>query len=122
MNRRRDESGFRHNLRVRLGPTGPPGKLLHCERRDGSGKYWKVRLDSGAWVWPDGIVIDGRGNSVSRCLECRLEFLGDPGDLLCTPCQNERFGTTRQRAVDARDDSFQRARLAHSPLRKRSHS
>ncbi len=119
---RRDETGFRHGLRVRIGANGPKGKLLQCEKRDNSGKYWRVRLDSGEWVWPDNIVIDGPGDHVERCLECRLEFIGNVGDLLCTPCQDDRFGTTAQRAVDARDDSFQRSRLAQSHIRKRSHS
>ena len=119
-NQRRDESGFRHGLRVRIGATGPKGKLLHCEKRDGSGKYWKVRLDNGEWIWPDGIVIDGPGEHVERCQECRLPFMGDVGDLLCRPCQDDTTGTTAERAEAARDASF--ASQRRGPYhRRRSH-
>ena len=115
---RRDESAFRHGMRVRV--NGHKGKLLRCERRDQSGHYWKVRLDNGAWVWPDGIVVDGRGDHLAgHCLDCRLPFIGDAGDLLCRPCDTGIFGTDNERAVSARDSSFAGQRMAHSHLRPR---
>lgn len=117
---RRDESGFRHGLRVRMGATGPRGKLLHCDGRHG--KYWKVRLDNGTWVWPDDIVIDGRGEHVERCLDCRLPFMGNVGDLLCTPCQETQFGTSTDRSTAARDDSYARRTGSRTFHRRRSHS
>jgi hypothetical protein len=59
----RDESGFRHRLRVRLGANGPLGRLLHIEKKDKSGWYWKVKLDSGEWVWPADLHVDGTGRA-----------------------------------------------------------
>jgi hypothetical protein len=109
MSPRRDESAFRHGLRVRIGKDGPKGKLLHCEKRDGTGKYWKVRLNSGEWRWPDGIVIDGPGDHFAgHCLDCRLPFIGDSGDLLCRACQGEMFGETAERSQGAEDTYFAR--------------
>ena len=115
---RRDETGFRHGLRVRMGATGQKGQLLRCEKRDGTGHYWKVKLSNGQWVWPDGIVIDGTGQHMSHCHECRLPFMGSLTDLLCQPCQDEVFGTTTERAQDASEQHF--ARRGTHP-RRRSH-
>lgn len=107
MNERRDESGFRHGLRVRIGKDGPKGKLFHCNKRDGTGKYWSVKLNAGDWVWPDGIVIDGPGDHLAgHCLDCRMPFIGDSGDLLCRACQGEMFGATSDRAQGAMDDHY----------------
>jgi len=108
---RRDESAFRHGLRVRIGANGPKGKLFKCQGQ--RGPFWKVKLQNGEWVWPDGIVIDGAGTHLQHCLDCRLPFMGDVGDLLCKPCQDDTFGTDEQRAVAARDVSFQRHRMRH---------
>jgi hypothetical protein len=88
----RDESGFRHRLRVRLGPTGPTGRLLHIEKKDKSGWYWKVKLDSGEWVWPADLHVDGQGQLVQHCRECRLPFLGDGIKDFCYRCNEELFG------------------------------
>lgn len=97
---RRDESGFRHRMRVRMHTLdGPKGRLFHCDGRNG--KFWKVRLENGEWVWPDGIVVDGPGDRLHPgCLECRLPFRGDVGDLLCNHCQNAHFGTDAEHQDD----------------------
>jgi hypothetical protein len=88
----RDESGFRHRLRVRLGANGPLGRLLKCEKKDKSGWYWKVKLDSGEWVWPADLHVDGQGALVQHCRECRLPFLGDGIKDFCYRCNEELFG------------------------------
>jgi hypothetical protein len=116
---KRDESGFRHGLRVRIGAGGPKGQLLRCEKRHGSGHYWKVRLDTGPWVWPDDLILDGPGDHVERCMDCRLPFMGNVGELLCAPCQEDQFGTPSDRSTAARDDSFRRRGPYH---RRRTHS
>jgi len=102
---RMDTSGFRHGLRVRMGITGAKGILLHCERKDGTGRYWKVRLQTGEWVWPEGLILDGPGDQVAVCEQCALPFmtlkLGD--GLLCARCDEEMYGT-RQRAAEPHDE------------------
>jgi hypothetical protein len=92
MSGQRDTNGYRHGMRVRLGSHGPTGKLLHCEKKDKSGWYWKVKLDSGEWVWPADLHIDGKGALVQHCRECRLPFLGDGIKDFCYRCDEEMFG------------------------------
>src|SRR5215471_7748095 len=96
----RSTEGFRHGLRVRV--DGRRGVLLRCERSDGTGSYWKVRLQRtpGAvgpdWVWPDRIVVDGPGDDrVDACGSCGLPFYrrAGSGELLCDRCTAEQFGT-----------------------------
>ena len=89
---RLDTSAFRHYLRVRLGVTGPKGRLLRCEKRDG-GSYWKVKLDSGEWVWPDGLIVDGPGDRVGTCGDCGLSFMSTGALALCPICDEAAFGT-----------------------------
>jgi hypothetical protein len=98
---RMDTSGFHHGLRVRMGARGPKGMLLRCERRDGTGFYWKVRLNTGEWVWPEGLILEGPGTRVGVCEQCALPFMTDQtGDgLLCPRCDEEIHGT-RARAAD----------------------
>jgi len=107
----RNETGFRHNLRVRIGAAnGPTGRLLRCHKRDSGDAYWRVRLTSGEWVWPDRIIVDGIGDVlIDACTECQLPFIGQKGDLLCLPCDEEQFGA-RERAADtgARDATAHR--------------
>jgi hypothetical protein len=98
-----DPSAFRHYLRVRIGIDGPKGRLLHCDKRHGSGKFWKVKLDSGAWVLPEGLILDGPGDRVATCRQCGLSFVtGDRHEVLCRLCQEVAFGTTA-RAKDDED-------------------
>jgi hypothetical protein len=114
-----DDPRFRHGLRVRVGgATGAKGMLLRCERRDGTGHYWKVRLQSGAWVWPDGLILDGVGDQVAVCEQCGLRFMTTKvGDgLLCARCDEELFGT-QTRAVEPRDDLIGRAQRARRGAR-----
>lgn len=97
----RDTSGYRHGLRVRLGVTGPKGILLRCETKDGAGHYWKVRLQRGDWVWPDGCILEGPGDQVARCEACGLSFLTDQrGDGLLCPVHDEEIFGTRARAAE----------------------
>lgn len=84
------ESAFRHYVRVRMGVNGPKGRLMHCARRDGEGKFWKVRLDSGEWVWPDRLILDGPGTHVCVCSACELSFMSEQvNDVLCPICEGE---------------------------------
>jgi hypothetical protein len=93
-----DESAFRHGTRVRLGATGPKGRLLRCAKRDGTGSYWKVRLDRGDWVWPEGLVLDGPGDRVATCAECALPFLSIDVEVLCPRCDERVHGTAARAA------------------------
>jgi len=116
---KRSEYGFRHNLPVRIGsPTGPKGRLLQCNGR--TGQYWKVKLDSGDWVWPDDIIVDDGGDRIEICLDCRLRFLGKPGELICRRCQETTFGTADERRT-AVDDARYRPRSRGTYRRRGSH-
>jgi hypothetical protein len=81
-------AGYKHLMRVRLGQHGPAGRLLHCEKKDKSGWYWKVKLDSGEWVWPADLHVDGTGPLVSHCRDCGLPFIheraGEPSAATAT--------------------------------------
>jgi hypothetical protein len=116
MSRDTDVSAFRHLMRVRLGVKGPKGQLLRCSKREGGGTYWKVKLDSGEWVWPDGIIIDGPGDRVGTCAECGLPFMSpSPVPPICGVCDEKLFGT-QQRASEPAE--YQGAR-ARGPSRRR---
>lgn len=88
-------SSFRHLLRVRLGVNGPRGRLFHCEKRDRSGYYWKVKLETGEWVWPHGLVIDGVGDRIVTCAECESPFI-TTDEILCRNCDEQMFGTEQR--------------------------
>jgi len=99
----RDPSGYRHGLHIRLGSAiGPKGVLLRCEKRDGSGTYWRIRMHSGEWIWPDRrtMIVDGPGEVVNpSCGSCGLPFVvrSHSNELICEPCATEEFGpTTRE--------------------------
>ena len=84
--------GYRHGLRVRMG-SGARGVLLHCETRSGR-RYWRVRLQGGAWCAPEGLAVEGRGDARhDACLECGLPFYSDPDELICDRCEAELFGS-----------------------------
>src|SRR5690242_104845 len=114
---RTNESAFRPNMRVRLGPNGPAGYLRHCEKKDRSGWYWKVKLLTGEWAWPADIHIDGPGDRVSTCRDCGLPFLSvNHGEPLCRYCSEEAFGT-QQRAQEPAEYAGLRP---HGPSRRRA--
>jgi hypothetical protein len=99
----RDESGYRHMMRVRLGQHGATGSLRHCEKKDKSGWYWRVKLDGGQFTWPADIHIDGKGDLVSRCRDCGLPFItATVGEPLCCYCDESAHGT-KQRAQEPSD-------------------
>jgi hypothetical protein len=103
-------AGYKHLMRVRLGRHGPAGRLLHCEKKDKSGWYWKVKLDSGEWVWPADLHVDGTGPLVSHCRDCGLPFIHErAGEALCRYCDEDAHGTT-QRAQEPSDYQGTRAR------------
>jgi hypothetical protein len=86
--------GYRHGLRVRF-LDGVRGVLLRCESRDGR-TYWRVRLQTGAWRWPDGIAVEGPGDERhGRCGDCGLPFYTAAGsdEILCHRCDAELFGS-----------------------------
>src|SRR5262245_26672405 len=103
MSSRDTTTGFRHGLRVRIGGlTGQRGVLLLCEKRDGTGRYWKVRLNSGEWVWPDQLVADGLGAHLATCADCNIRFVtADPSRPTCDRCEAEARGTAVHRFLDA---------------------
>jgi uncharacterized Zn finger protein (UPF0148 family) len=66
----RPEIEFTHGQRVRVsGFTGPRGVMMHCKRT-----YWKVKLQSGEWVYPNDVVADTDGPFEYRCQECGIPF------------------------------------------------
>jgi hypothetical protein len=78
-----------HGDRVRMGGfDGPRGIVLRCQKRTGAGHYFKVKLDNGSWVWPDGAVVDSAGTYELTCHDCagpfRANHLATP---LCPNCE-----------------------------------
>ncbi len=98
-------SCFKHYDRVLVGADREKGRLLKCEKKDGSGSYFKVKTDAGAWRWPDVLVLDGPGANVATCEAGEGRFMTDQiGDgLLCPKHNGEIFGTPEDHALDAAD-------------------
>lgn len=106
---RRPPSCFGHRSRVFVGASRAPGRLLRLEsKKPGGGEYWKVVLDSGAWVWPDGLILATPGSRVAVCEMGEGRFMTDrEGDgLLCPKHDGETFGTPEDHALDAAADRF----------------
>ena len=101
-------SCFKHYDRVLVGARREKGRLLHCEKRDGSGKFWKVKTDAGVWLWPDVLILDGPGPNVAICEAGGGRFATDQhGDgLLCPKHSGEIFGTPEDHARDAEADKY----------------
>ena len=109
------------------GPSGPRGVLLECESRAGR-KYWRVRLQGvpSEWVWPDalgGVVVDGEGEAVDICRSCGLRFITrtGSGELICSRCDAEQFGTAIRvsEPPPMKRDGAERARRRWIPTRGR---
>jgi hypothetical protein len=103
MSGQRDTNGYRHGMRVRLGSHGPTGKLLHCEKKDKSGWYWKVKLDSGEWVWPADLHIDGKGDSSRAARTAGCRFSPPPSASRSAPTATRPAHGTKQRAQEPSD-------------------
>ena len=106
--RRPMPSCFRHYDRVLVGADRAPGRLLRCEKKDGSGEYFKVKTDGGVWRWPDVLILAGPGANVGTCEMGSGRFQTDQiGDgLLCPRHSAEQFGTPADHALDAEADRF----------------
>ena len=93
---------FHHGDRVKNNDR--PGVILRCRRKDGSGYYFKVKLDSGEWEWPRRIEAETPGGRHElRCEECRIPFRSnDRNDQFCPACET-RLHTLPQ---DPRDDGI----------------
>jgi hypothetical protein len=103
-------TGYRRNMRVRIGQHGPTGYLRECPYKAKPGTYWKIKLDSGEWAWPDAMVLDGPGELLSNCRDCGLPFIHErAGEPLCRYCDEDAHGTT-QRAQEPSDYQGTRAR------------
>lgn len=104
MSGHRDESGYRHLMRVRLGQHGATGRLMKCTSKRTGETYWKVKLDAdGTWTYPEDLIVDGRGDHVSHCRDCGLPFItATVGEPLCCYCDESAHGTT-QRAQEPSD-------------------
>lgn len=104
---RRPPSCFIHRSKVLVGANRHPGRLMRCESKQPGGReYWKVLLDSGEWVWPDGLILATPGANVATCEAGAGRFMTDEhGDgLLCPRHEAEMFGTAEDHAVDAAED------------------
>ncbi len=114
-------AGFRHGMRVRIARLdGPKGVLLRCERRDGGGFYWKVRLQSGEWIFPDNLIVDGRGDRVGVCGDCGLRFVNTGVELICDRCSAEVFGRANSSPVSSGgDDPHARYHYGHYHRKQR---
>lgn len=96
----RDESGYRHRMRVRIGVNGTKGVLLQCGPSKRTGlPYWKVKLSTGEWMWPADLIIDGPGDRVGTCAECGMRFMTETPEPICKGCDEKLFGT-KQRAQE----------------------
>jgi hypothetical protein len=80
---------FHHGDRVRLGGfEGKRGVVLRCQKRTGPGHYFKVKLDNGSWVWPDGAVVDSIGTYELTCSECAGLFRSNAiTEVFCPNCE-----------------------------------
>jgi len=98
-------SCFGHYDRVLVGADRAPGRLLKCQKKDGSGEYFKVKTDGGEWRWPDVLLLAGPGANVATCEAGGGRFLTDQiGDgLLCPRHNREIFGAPEDHAADAAD-------------------
>ncbi len=99
-------SCFKHYDRVLVGADRAPGRLLKCEKKDGSGSYFKVKTDGGEWRWPDVMILAGEGSNVATCEAGAGRFLtNEIGDgLLCPRHSAEIYGTPEDHARDAAAD------------------
>jgi hypothetical protein len=88
----RDESGYKHLMRVRLGAHGAKGRLMRCTSKRTGKPFWKVKLDTGEWVWPEDLVQDGIGDCLTRCGDCGMRFLSNGQSPLCPVCAPSAFG------------------------------
>lgn len=103
-------SCFKHYDRVLVGADRAKGRLLSCEKKDGSGKYFKVKTDGGEWRWPDVLILDGAGANVATCEAGEGRFMTSetgPG-LLCPKHAAEVFGSPEDHALDAEGDRYRR--------------
>jgi hypothetical protein len=88
----RDESGYRDGMRVCLGPNGAKGRLRRRTSKRTGKPFWKVKLDSGEWAWPEDLVQDGIGDCLTRCGDCGMRFLSNGQSPLCSVCAPSAFG------------------------------
>ena len=81
-----------HGDRVSIGVGGAAGTVIR-RPRTGGGHYFKVRLDSGEWVWPDRAVALSSGAHERRCAECEIAFrTDDHAEVHCPNCARRLTG------------------------------
>lgn len=92
MAKRDEEIDFTHGMRVRVGGfQGRRGRILRCKRKPPqTGHYWKVKLDTGEWVWPTDVVSDTDGRLELRCQECGIRFRCHESEPFCPACDNRQ--------------------------------
>ncbi len=101
-------SCFKHYDRVLVGADRAKGRLLKCEKVDGSGSYFKVKTDGGEWRWPDVLILDTPGANVATCEAGEGRFKTDAtgAGLMCPRHTAEIFGSPEDHAIDAAADRF----------------
>jgi hypothetical protein len=52
--------------------AGVPGIVYRC--RGQRGPYFKARLQTGEWVWPDQVIAQSSGPYLRTCGECGIDF------------------------------------------------
>jgi hypothetical protein len=50
---------------------------MQCTSKRTGKEFWKVKLDTGEWVWPEDLVQDGIGDCLTRCGDCGMRFLSN---------------------------------------------
>jgi hypothetical protein len=52
--------------------AGVTGVVFRCRGR--RGPYFKAKLRTGEWVWPDQVIAESSGTYAARCGECCIDF------------------------------------------------
>jgi hypothetical protein len=64
---------------------GVQGIVFRC--RGQRGPYFKVKLSTGEWVWPDQVIAESSGPYLRTCGECGIEFRSEaPNSYTCPNC------------------------------------
>lgn len=99
--------------RVQHRTSGTKGTVIKCRyRAPREGTYFRVRLVTGVWVWPEQVIAESEGPYLTTCIECAIGMRTKaPNGLgLCVNCA-ERDEDRRARQLVG-SSTFARSRAA----------